>query len=41
VLQMELSPKVFLVFQNAENQRLNVLYRRKNGAFALIDPQFG
>ncbi|MBI5821184.1 MAG: ribosome-associated translation inhibitor RaiA [Verrucomicrobia bacterium] len=38
VLQLELSPKVFLVFQNAENQRLNVLYRRKNGDFGLIDP---
>jgi len=39
VLQLELSPKVFLVFQNAENQRVNVLYRRKNGDFGLIDPQ--
>ena len=38
VLQLELSPKVFLVFQNAENQRVNVLYRRKNGDFGLIDP---
>lgn len=39
VLQLELSPKVFLVFQNAENQRVNVLYRRKNRDFGLIDPQ--
>ncbi|MBI5686165.1 MAG: ribosome-associated translation inhibitor RaiA [Verrucomicrobia bacterium] len=38
VLQLELSPKVFLVFQNAENQRVNVLYRRKNGDFGLVDP---
>lgn len=38
VLQLELSPKTFLVFQNAETERVNVLYRRKNGDFGLIDP---
>ncbi len=39
VLQLELSPKTFLVFKNAGNERVNVLYRRKNGDFGLIDPQ--
>ncbi len=28
----------FLVFLNAEYERVNVIYRRKNGGFGLIDP---
>jgi putative sigma-54 modulation protein len=28
----------FLVFFNAETERINVIYRRKNGDFGLIDP---
>jgi len=28
----------FLVFFNAETERVNVIYRRKNGDFGLIDP---
>lgn len=28
----------FLVFQNAESERLNVIYLRKNGDYGLIDP---
>ena len=28
----------FLVFQNAETERVNVIYRRKNNDFGLIDP---
>jgi putative sigma-54 modulation protein len=28
----------FLVFRNAENQRLSVLYKRKDGNFGLIQP---
>ena len=28
----------FLVFLNAETERVNVIYYRKNGAFGLIDP---
>ncbi len=28
----------FLVFVNAESERVNVIYRRKNGDFGLIDP---
>ncbi|MDL2316398.1 ribosome-associated translation inhibitor RaiA [Desulfovibrio sp. OttesenSCG-928-A18] len=29
---------VVLVFLNAENDRINVIYRRKQGGFGLIDP---
>ncbi|MDD4730518.1 MAG: ribosome-associated translation inhibitor RaiA [Desulfovibrio sp.] len=28
----------FLVFRNAENDEINVIYRRKNGDYGLIDP---
>ena len=39
VLQMELSDnRQFLVFLNAETEKVNVLYRRKNGDFGLIQP---
>ena len=29
----------FVVFRNDRSQRINVLYRRKNGSFGLIDPE--
>ena len=38
VLQLELSERQFLVFLNAESERVNVIYRRKNGDFGLIEP---
>ena len=38
VLQMEMSPRQFLVFLNARSSRVNVLYRRKSGDFGLIEP---
>jgi putative sigma-54 modulation protein len=28
----------FLVFRNALNERVNVIYRRKDGNYGLIDP---
>lgn len=37
-LQLEQRDDVILVFLNAENDRVNVLYRRKQGGFGLIDP---
>lgn len=38
VLQLEMSHRQFLVFMNARNTRVNVLYRRKSGEFGLIEP---
>lgn len=38
VLQLEMSHRQFLVFLNARNSRVNVLYRRKSGDFGLIEP---
>jgi putative sigma-54 modulation protein len=40
VLQMEMSSKQFLVFLNAKSEKVNVIYRRKNGDFGLIEPTF-
>jgi hypothetical protein len=38
VLQLEMSARQFLVFLNARNTRVSVLYRRKAGDFGLIEP---
>jgi len=39
VMQMDLLHKDFIVFSNSENSEINVLYRRKDGNFGLIEPQ--
>jgi putative sigma-54 modulation protein len=39
VLQLELSPKQFLVFLNPKTEEVNVLYRRKAGDYGLIETQ--
>jgi putative sigma-54 modulation protein len=38
VLQMDLIEDNFLVFSNARSDRVNVLYRRKDGHYGLIQP---
>ncbi len=38
VLQMDLIEDNFLVFTNARSARINVLYRRKDGHYGLIQP---
>lgn len=37
-LQLDTLNYEFLVFLNAENERVNVIYKRKDGNFGLIDP---
>ena len=39
-LQLELAKDPFLVFWNAKTQRVNVLYKLKNGNHGLIEPNF-
>ena len=39
-VQMELLGHDFFVFCNAETDEVNVVYRRKNGSFGLIEPEF-
>jgi putative sigma-54 modulation protein len=38
--QMELLGHDFYVFMNAETEQVNVLYRRKDGNYGLIEPEF-
>jgi putative sigma-54 modulation protein len=39
-VQMELLGHNFFVFQNAETDEVNVVYKRKDGTFGLIEPEF-
>jgi putative sigma-54 modulation protein len=40
ILQMSLLGHDFYVFSNSETEQVNVLYRRKDGNFGLIEPEF-
>lgn len=39
-VQMELLGHDFFVFCNAETEEVNVVYKRKNGTYGLIEPEF-
>ena len=39
-VQMELLGHNFFVFFNAENEEVNVVYKRKDGSYGLIEPEF-
>ena len=39
-VQMELLGHNFFVFCNAETEEVNVVYKRKDGTFGLIEPEF-
>jgi putative sigma-54 modulation protein len=39
VLQLELVGHDFFVFRNAESDEINVVYRRRDGNYGLIEPQ--
>lgn len=39
-VQMELLGHSFFVFSNAETDEVNVVYKRKNGTYGLIEPEF-
>jgi putative sigma-54 modulation protein len=39
VLQLDLTEQNFLVFTNARSSQINVLYRRKDGHYGLIQPR--
>jgi putative sigma-54 modulation protein len=40
VLQLEMSARQFVVFLNAKSEQVSILYRRKDGGFGLIEPEF-
>ena len=39
-IQMDLLGHAFFVFCNAETDEVNVVYKRKNGTYGLIEPEF-
>jgi putative sigma-54 modulation protein len=39
VVQLELLGHTFFVFRNAQTEDVNVLYRRGDGAYGLIEPE--
>jgi putative sigma-54 modulation protein len=38
IMEMELSDRSFIVFQNAKRDRLSIIYRRKDGDYGIIEP---
>ena len=38
-MELEATEEDLLVFRDGRTERVNVIYRRKNGDFALIDPE--
>ena len=40
ILQMELLRHIFFMFMNAETNEVNVVYKRKDGNYGLIEPEF-
>ncbi|MBZ2174864.1 ribosome-associated translation inhibitor RaiA [Schnuerera sp. xch1] len=40
ILQMELLRHNFFVFMNADSEDVNVIYKRKDGNYGLIEPEF-
>ena len=41
ILQMELLGHDFFVFANAQTEEINVVYKRKDGQYGLMEPVFG
>jgi putative sigma-54 modulation protein len=39
VMQMRVSENEFIVFTDSSNEKISVLYRRKDGNFGLIEPE--
>ena len=40
IMQMNLIHHDFFVFMNSDSEEVNVIYRRKDGNFGLIEPEF-
>jgi putative sigma-54 modulation protein len=37
-LRVDAGPETFLVFRNADNDAISIVYRRADGNFGLIEP---
>ena len=40
VMEMELIGHNFFVFRNDETDEVNVVYKRRNGSYGLIEPEY-
>ena len=40
VMEMELVGHSFFVFRDAETDEVSVVYKRKNGTYGLIEPEY-
>ena len=40
ILQMELLGHNFFVYQDGKSNRVNVMYKRKDGNYGLIEPEY-
>jgi putative sigma-54 modulation protein len=40
IMQMNLIGHSFFVFSNADTEEVNVVYKRKDGNYGLIEPEF-
>jgi len=38
-MQLGTSDNIFLVFRNAENEKINIIHKKKDGNFGLIEPE--
>lgn len=39
ILQLDLDPSNFIIFQNTESNQINLLYKRQDGNISLVEPQ--
>jgi putative sigma-54 modulation protein len=39
ILQLNLDPNSFIIFQNTESNQINLLYKRQDGDITLVEPQ--
>ena len=39
-LEIEITDKQFIMFKNADTGKANVLYRRNDGKYGMIEPTF-
>ena len=40
ILQMDLLGHNFFVYQDADSNKVNVIYKRKDGDYGLLEPEF-
>ncbi|SJU18635.1 SigL modulation protein [Clostridioides difficile] len=40
ILQMELVGHNFFVYQDVDSNKINVIYKRKDGDYGLLDPEY-